>query len=167
MNLYELQSFLGIEEAEQPPLKVVLHSTSSSVSKPLVSKPLVSKIVTRKAVKTPSTKVSLVRDGVNPVVKKKLYEKIKELELAQKLGYFLCKCTWPPQIMVMTTSDFIYECPSCSRIRDVWGGIISWPTVVTAVRRQRILCHILWHAASSWMLLPCRVGYYPLYWRHG
>ena len=48
-----------------------------------------------------------------------LTERLQEVELAQRLGYLLCKCSWPPQIMVLSTSDFIYRCPRCSRMRDL------------------------------------------------
>ncbi len=114
MNLYELQNFLGIEEADLAPLQMVSSSGHSSALKPLVSE-----LVTRKPDKSISTRVNVLKEVARPVAKKNLDEKIKEIELAQKLGYFLCKCSWPPQIMVMTDSDFIYKCPSCSRIRDI------------------------------------------------
>lgn len=46
-------------------------------------------------------------------------ERLHEIELAQKLGYLLCKCTWPPQIMVMAGEDHIYRCRRCSRVREM------------------------------------------------
>lgn len=48
-----------------------------------------------------------------------LKERLNEIHMAQKLGYFLCKCTWPPQIMVLTKSDFVYKCTKCGRVRDL------------------------------------------------
>jgi len=46
-------------------------------------------------------------------------ERLKEIEMAQKMGYLLCKCTWPPQIMVLTGTDHVYRCRRCSRVRDM------------------------------------------------
>jgi hypothetical protein len=46
-------------------------------------------------------------------------ERIQEIELAQKLGYLLCKCSWPPQVMVLTGTDHVYRCKRCSRVREV------------------------------------------------
>jgi len=48
-----------------------------------------------------------------------MQERLQEIELAQKLGYLLCKCTWPPQIMVLTGSDHVYRCRRCSRVREM------------------------------------------------
>ncbi|MDT8429485.1 MAG: hypothetical protein RQ757_12035 [Pseudomonadales bacterium] len=45
--------------------------------------------------------------------------RLEEIEMAQRLGYLLCRCSWPPQIMVMTGTDFIYRCPRCKRLRDL------------------------------------------------
>ncbi|MGJ8690017.1 MAG: hypothetical protein ACSHXZ_10905 [Gammaproteobacteria bacterium] len=46
-------------------------------------------------------------------------ERLKEIEMAQKMGYLLCKCTWPPQIMVLTGTDHVYRCRRCSRVREM------------------------------------------------
>lgn len=48
-----------------------------------------------------------------------LAERLQEIELALKLGYLLCKCTWPPQIMVLTGVDHVYRCRRCSRVREM------------------------------------------------
>lgn len=48
-----------------------------------------------------------------------LQERLQEIELAQKLGYLLCRCSWPPQIMVLTGSDHVYRCRRCSRVREM------------------------------------------------
>lgn len=50
---------------------------------------------------------------------KQMADRLEEIEMAQRLGYLLCRCSWPPQIMVMTGSDYIYRCPRCKRMRDV------------------------------------------------
>lgn len=46
-------------------------------------------------------------------------ERLKEIEMAQKMGYLLCKCSWPPQIMVLTGTDHVYRCKRCSRVREM------------------------------------------------
>lgn len=46
-------------------------------------------------------------------------ERLVEVEMAQKMGYLLCKCTWPPQIMVLTGTDHVYRCRRCSRVREM------------------------------------------------
>lgn len=46
-------------------------------------------------------------------------ERLLEVEMAQKMGYLLCKCTWPPQIMVLTGTDHVYRCRRCSRVREM------------------------------------------------
>ncbi|MDO9317230.1 MAG: hypothetical protein Q7V56_03410 [Gammaproteobacteria bacterium] len=48
-----------------------------------------------------------------------LQERLHEIEMAQKLGYLLCRCSWPPQIMVLTGSDHVYRCRRCSRVREM------------------------------------------------
>ncbi len=48
-----------------------------------------------------------------------LQERLKEVEMAQRMGYLLCKCTWPPQIMVLTGTDHVYRCRRCSRVREM------------------------------------------------
>ena len=44
---------------------------------------------------------------------------IAEAQIAKGLGYELCKCTWPPQIM-LHAGDLEYgekfRCPACSRV---------------------------------------------------
>ena len=46
-------------------------------------------------------------------------ERLVEIEMAQKMGYLLCKCTWPPQIMVLTGTEHVYRCRRCSRVREM------------------------------------------------
>ncbi len=46
-------------------------------------------------------------------------DRLMEIEMAQKMGYLLCKCTWPPQIMVLTGTDHVYRCRRCSRVREM------------------------------------------------
>lgn len=43
---------------------------------------------------------------------------LAEAQIAQALGYPLCHCTFPPQIMLFTLRQRymdIYECPKCGR----------------------------------------------------
>ena len=37
-----------------------------------------------------------------------------QAQIAQSLGYQICKCTWPPQIMLTNEGDRnIHKCPKC------------------------------------------------------
>jgi hypothetical protein len=40
-----------------------------------------------------------------------------DVALAQKLGYDLCQCTWPPQIMLWHNNERVFVCPrpECGR----------------------------------------------------
>lgn len=40
--------------------------------------------------------------------------RIAEAKAAHELGYKLCKCTWPPQIMLQDSSGH-FSCPECSK----------------------------------------------------
>ena len=45
--------------------------------------------------------------------------KIAETQAAQELGYTLCQCTWPPQIMLSIGYDDDveeFQCPKCNKI---------------------------------------------------
>ena len=39
--------------------------------------------------------------------------RLAEAKAAQALGYELCRCTFPPQIMLFTGEDDHYRCPKC------------------------------------------------------
>ena len=65
-------------------------------------------------------------DSKRQEVEQKLREAECSLQLAEaeivrvskELGYELCKCTWPPQIMLskgFEEYDEIFECPKCGR----------------------------------------------------
>lgn len=47
-----------------------------------------------------------------------LQERLAEIEMAARLGYLLCQCTWPPQIMVLGDDGQLFRCPRCRRRRD-------------------------------------------------
>jgi hypothetical protein len=53
---------------------------------------------------------------------KKAEEALKksEAELAKKLGFRLCRCTWPPQIMTWDKTTRKHVCPKCG---DIWPPI--------------------------------------------
>lgn len=58
-------------------------------------------------------------DSQKPAVEAALYQaeqslKIAEAKAAEELGYYLCQCTWPPQIALRDTSG-LHRCPSCNR----------------------------------------------------
>jgi hypothetical protein len=40
-----------------------------------------------------------------------------EIELAKAVGYNLCQCTWPPQVMLWREQDKVFRCPNpqCGR----------------------------------------------------
>lgn len=45
-------------------------------------------------------------------------DRLAEVEMAARLGYLLCQCTWPPQIMVLANDGELFRCPRCQRRRD-------------------------------------------------
>ena len=63
---------------------------------------------------------------------------IAEAKAAQELGYQLCKCTWPPQIMLATKKKFHFKCPKCNSEIDTSPASIS-----TSSRRRRRLMDTL------------------------
>ncbi len=95
MNLDELQALLG-----DSPEAIELLNGDPHVPVKLVPRPTQSDMV----------------ESLPPAT---LQEKMLEIEMAQKLGYLLCKCSWPPQIMVLTGADHIYRCRRCSRVREM------------------------------------------------
>ncbi|MDX1489850.1 MAG: hypothetical protein R3332_01060 [Pseudohongiellaceae bacterium] len=96
MNLEELQRYLDVEEDE--------------TLEPSAPVDLVPRLVKSENKAAP---VSPVDSSQEPVIS------LQDIEMALKLGYLLCKCTWPPQIMVLTGTDHVYRCKRCSRVRDV------------------------------------------------
>lgn len=97
MNLTELQSLLDSTDAES--------AAATAPSAPV-------KLV-------PKVQDPQVAELAAPPQAASLQERLQEIELAQKLGYLLCKCTWPPQIMVLTGADHVYRCRRCSRVREM------------------------------------------------
>lgn len=45
--------------------------------------------------------------------------KISEAKAASELGYEICRCTWPPQIMIETEKEYIVQCPQCKKTKDI------------------------------------------------
>lgn len=95
MNLDELQALLG-----DSPEAIELLRADPPVPVKLVPKPAQTEVT----------------ESLSPA---SLQDKLQEIEMAQKLGYLLCKCSWPPQIMVLTGADHIYRCRRCSRVREM------------------------------------------------
>ena len=51
--------------------------------------------------------------------------KLAEAKVAQELKYHLCRCTFPPQIMLDISqrgSDPLFECPRCKRTEHMGHG---------------------------------------------
>jgi hypothetical protein len=62
--------------------------------------------------------------------------RIAEAQTAQGLGYPLCKCTFPPQIMLLTDqAGEYYRCPKCNREKDMTRRL---PSVNATTRGRRI-----------------------------
>lgn len=53
-----------------------------------------------------------------PIAQEPLRDRLAEVEMAARLGYLLCQCTWPPQIMVLGDDGQLFRCPRCKRRRD-------------------------------------------------
>jgi hypothetical protein len=76
------------------------------------------------AVSTVKAVVDILPKQDKEEVSKKLLEveqqiKAAEAQIASGLGYELCKCTWPPQIMLYAGEAEYGEkvrCPACSRV---------------------------------------------------
>ena len=128
MNLNELQAFLEDSNWDDDPEPAHPSDVVTSTAVPTLDDP----IPKRKAELepqslAPSTPVKLVPRSkedpshTEPELRgaESVRERLMEVESAQKMGYLLCKCTWPPQIMVLTGTDHIYRCRRCSRVREI------------------------------------------------
>lgn len=60
--------------------------------------------------------------------------RIAESQAAKELGYNLCQCTWPPQIMLFTGKKYHFKCPKCGYALDTSPVSI---TVQPKIRRSR------------------------------
>jgi hypothetical protein len=100
MNLTELQEILSLEDKVQE-----VDSARDAAATPIRLVPRINAQATAES--DTSTQSSSIQD------------RLLEIETALKLGYLLCKCTWPPQIMVLTGSDHAYRCRRCSRVREM------------------------------------------------
>lgn len=67
----------------------------------------------------PRVKEELPHQEIEQKGSASIKDRLMEVEMAQKMGYLLCKCTWPPQIMVLTGTDHVYRCRRCSRVREM------------------------------------------------
>ena len=69
------------------------------------------------------TKSLISDDEKRAVVEKSLEEAtlatgIAEAQIAKGLGYHLCKCTFPPQIMLWQQPSQVFACPKCDNELD-------------------------------------------------
>ncbi|MAC46212.1 MAG: hypothetical protein CMI12_05070 [Oceanospirillum sp.] len=82
--------------------------------------------------------LSLVKDMVNLVKnikdtlpngenREELESKLKDAErkaraleagVAKELGYPLCRCDFPPTIMLETSEQKVFRCPKCNKVED-------------------------------------------------
>lgn len=51
--------------------------------------------------------------------------KASEAQLAKALGYPLCKCTFPPQIMLLKTEAQVMQCPRCGNEHDPHRRVVT------------------------------------------
>ena len=57
--------------------------------------------------------------------------RLAELKTAQEFGYQLCKCTWPPQIMLSIGYEEYNENFKCPKCGNIWPGeapppLLNW-----------------------------------------
>ena len=63
--------------------------------------------------------------------------KVSEAQLAQSLGFRLCKCTWPPQIMLWHKDNAATICPACGDARSDQPTINRGESRLTRARQGR------------------------------
>lgn len=124
MNLEKLQEYLGLEQSPLPPLagpEAAEGAAANQAGDPGAPSPESGRPASAgRTTNAAGNARPAVADPASQVMySPSVLERLQEIDLAQKLGYLICKCTWPPQIMVLSTSDFIYRCPRCARIRDL------------------------------------------------
>ena len=131
MNLSELQAFLEDSNWDDEPEPA--HPTDNTAAKTVAKEPVLEDLIPTltvdselqtTALKAPVKLVPRVKDDSaqsEPELRAadSVRERLIEVEMAQKMGYLLCKCTWPPQIMVLTGTDHVYRCRRCSRVREM------------------------------------------------
>lgn len=127
MNLSELQAFLEDSNWDDEPEPA--HPTDKAVEKTRVQQNSaiptleVEEELQSIALTTPVKLVPRVKDDLQTEPELRaadsVSERLVEVEMAQKMGYLLCKCTWPPQIMVLTGTEHVYRCRRCSRVREM------------------------------------------------
>lgn len=119
-GLLEEQEALSSPKSEQPqqhasPQNVVAPAVTPFVAPTASVEPRSSAAV--KLVPRPSVTDEV--ESTEGLSGQSLRERLAEVEMAQRMGYLLCKCTWPPQIMVLTGTDHVYRCRRCSRVREM------------------------------------------------
>lgn len=58
-----------------------------------------------------------------------------EAQLARALGYKLCQCTFPPQIMLWKQESQMVICPNCGNGHDPQRRVVSGPSWGDSRRR--------------------------------
>lgn len=115
MNLDELQAMLDTGDCVEQRQPAQVAGVTATVAAAIAD---VSRVqVPVRLVPRPPPTVST--EPQPPSAPATLQERLQEIEMAQKLGYLLCRCSWPPQIMVLTGSDHVYRCRRCSRVREM------------------------------------------------
>ncbi len=91
--------------------------------------------LTRKALALTKEVVGLLPNSIKKeaaakaIVEAETAFKIAEAGAAKELGFMICQCTWPPQIMLLTGEPRIFNCSNCGRKVD------ASPAVMTAGRK--------------------------------
>ncbi len=115
MNLEELQAMLDTSEGVVQRQSAQVAGASATVAAAIAEAARVQSPV-RLVPRAPQAAAVEPQPHSPPAT---LQERLQEIEMAQKLGYLLCRCSWPPQIMVLTGTDHVYRCRRCSRVREM------------------------------------------------
>lgn len=122
MNLSELQAFLedsNWDDAPEPAHPADVPTLQDPIPTLRVEPDLQSPVLTAPVKLVPRVKEDPAQLEPELRVTDSVRERLQEVEMAQKMGYLLCKCSLPPQIMVLTGTDHVYRCRRCSRVREM------------------------------------------------
>lgn len=124
MNLSELQAFLEDSNWDDEPEPAHPADAPASALEDSIPTLVVEPELQGTALKAPVKLVPRAKEipaQAEPELRAtdSVRERLVEVEMAQKMGYLLCKCSWPPQIMVLTGTDHVYRCRRCSRVREM------------------------------------------------
>lgn len=123
MNLSELQAFLEESNWDEHPFEARARDDSGTITNlpDTEAEPVVQDDARKERPMKLVPKLSSVVHSHEPELRASdsVKDRLTEIEMAQKMGYLLCKCTWPPQIMVLTGTEHVYRCRRCSRVREM------------------------------------------------